>query len=106
LQARKVFREWNDVLCPRREWWQLDHDAGDPLVQIPPESAALERASDVIMHGAYHTEINPPLGGCPQGLHLPGLEHAEQLALGLRCETRKLVEEQGAAVGPLDVPDT
>src|SRR6266576_4252283 len=104
-RPRDMFGDRHDVFHTLDEWWKIDHHPCDPLKEVPSKPTTCEGIADVVLHGAHDPQIDTPLCRRTERLNIAGLEHAQQLALGVGSETRELVEEEGPAVGTLDVPD-
>ena len=61
------------------------------------------RLLQVLVGGGDQTDVHPDGLVAADPLELPGLEHAQELGLRGRAELADLVEEQGAAVGLLEL---
>src|SRR5207248_4766566 len=84
LHVRKVLGEWDDVLWARGEGGQLDHDACDPLEEIPPEGAPTEGSPDVVLDRTDDAQVHPPFHGGAERQYLPRRQDPAQLPLRFR----------------------
>ena len=92
----EVLDELRDVVAPLAERGHAEADDAEPIIQVGPHPAVGEQLVDVAVGGGHDADIqrDEPLAAEPA--HLPLLEHAEQVDLGLGRHLGDLVEEQGA----------
>ncbi len=103
VALEEVGDEQGDVLFALAERRDLDRHDVQPVEEVLAEAALLDlllqvavgRGDDAHVHGDQLAAADP--------LDLARLDRAEQLRLGLRAQVADLVEEEGAAVGQLEL---
>ncbi len=77
----EVLDESRDVVTPLAEGRELDHDHGDPVVEIRPEAAVRHRFAQVLVAGRDQADVRPDRLASPYLDELVGLDDAEELGL-------------------------
>src|SRR5690606_11752128 len=96
--------EQRDVLTARAQWRHRDLDGIEPVVEIAPERAGRDGAAEWPVGGRDDADVELPHAVPADTLDGEVLDRTQQLRLGCRREVGNLIEEQGAAVGRLELP--
>ena len=104
-QAAGKRRQQGDVLPPISQWWQMDGEYAEPIVQIVAEASALDRLFERPVGRGDQPDVDPPGLGGAQTLELALLEDPQQRHLHVEGELADFVEKERRAVGLLEAPD-
>ena len=96
-------RQGYHILKTGHERGQVDDYTRDALKEVAAEPSTRKCLPDAVLNGAYHSEVDALLGWGAEGLHVPRLEHSQDLCLGVRSEAFELVQEEGPPVGAFHV---
>ena len=90
----EVVGEERDILRPLPEWWQLDREHAQPVVEVLAKPTRLGLRLEVPVGGRDQSHIDHagPLVADP--FELPLLENTEELGLMFEGDLADLVEEQ------------
>ncbi len=91
-----------DVVRTFAERWDDKLDHPEPVVEVIPEGAFLDRCAEVLVGGRQHPDIDAPLLVFADPADLPFLEDAQQLDLHRGRHFSDLVEEDRPAFGLLE----
>lgn len=91
-------RQARDVFEAGAQWWHVNLDDSESVVEVGPEQAAPDLVEEVLVarRDDTHVEVFGALGA--EAGDLAGLEEAQQLGLKLERQIANLVEEQSAPV--------
>ena len=92
-----------DVLLALSQRRQLDLDALQPVIEILAEPAFLNELLQVLMRGRHQTHVHGDRPPAAHPGHLALLEHPQQPHLKAGLHVADLVQEEGAAVGQLEL---
>ena len=95
--------EERHVLHPLAERGQHDRDDVQPVVEILAEAAALHLALEVLVGRCDDADVHPDGAVAADALELALLQHAQDLGLRLEAHVADLVEQEGPAVGDLEL---
>ena len=98
-----MLNEERHVLHPLAERGQHDRDDVQPVVEILPEAAALHLALEVLVGRGDDADVHPDGAVAADALELALLQHAQDLGLRLEAHVADLVEQEGSAVGDLEL---
>ncbi len=101
--AEEVRGEVGDVGPPLAKRRQLHHPVRDPVVEIGSETAVVEHGREVPVGGRDHPNIGRVRFVAADAVDLALGEDAQDPGLGLGRHVADLVEEEGAAVGGLEL---
>ncbi len=99
MHAGEVVPERGDVLAPPAQGRDLEDQDGQAVEEVVPEGALAGGGHQVAVGGADQAEVRLHGGGGAHGIHLTGLEGAQELGLQGQRQLAHLVEEEGAAGG-------
>ena len=94
--------EHGNVLGPLTQRRKRDGESVEAVEEILPELADRERLLEITVGGGDDAHPDLASDHVPHGLDLARLQHAEELGLHLERHVADLVEEDGAAVRPLE----
>ena len=97
-------REENDVLAPLPEWWQLERQHGQPVVEILPKAALAAGHGEILAGRRQDPHIHRLAPRASEPAHRVLLDRREQLGLGPLGKEADLVEEERPPVGRLEEP--
>src|SRR5262249_23312518 len=103
---QEVAREREDVLGALAQRRQLDGDDVQPEEEILAEASRRDLVAQHAMGGGHHAHVDRERRRAADPQHLAVLQHTQQLRLYVRTDLGDLVEEQGAATGPLEAAGT
>lgn len=103
VDVEEVLGEERDVAVALTEWWELDGDDVDAVVEVFAEAAGACHFFEVFVGGADEAEVDFAEGAAAETLHHVVFEDAEEFGLKGEGEGGDLVEEEGAGVGELDL---
>ena len=98
-------REQDRVAGPLGERRDLHHDLGEAVIEILAEAAVGDHRIEVLVGRADDPRVDRDRLPPADPLDHPLLEEAQQLDLQRQRNVADLVEEQGAALGELDLAD-
>ena len=79
--AQEVQREQFDILGSFSQRGQLYRDHGDPIVEVIPKLALVDRPFQIAIGRGDYTHVHGHFGGAPQGPEFSLLKDPEQLDL-------------------------
>ena len=103
VAAQEELRERREVLDPVAQRRHADGDDLQPVIQVFAEAPLLDRLIEVDVRGGNQPEGGLDRVGSADTFDLILLNRAQQLGLQVVTEVADLVEEQGAAVGQLEL---
>ena len=80
-----------------------DGDAVDAVEEVFAELPFLDECSGAMMRGRQHADVRLPQRLGAEPLELAVFDRAQDLALSLRAQIGDFVQEQGAAIGQLEL---
>ncbi len=109
-QLRRVLRQevldqQRDVAAPLAERRQGDGHDVEPVEEVLAEAALAHHRLEIAVGGGEHPHIDAEGLLAAHALDRALLERAQQLRLQLRRHVADLVEEEGAAVGQLELAE-
>src|SRR5438874_5492238 len=102
-RREEVLDEDRHVLHPLAERGQHDRDDVQPVVEILAEAAAPHLALEVLVGRRDDADVHPDGAVAADALELALLQHAQDLGLRLEAHVADLVEQEGPAVGDLEL---
>ena len=102
--AAEGLDEQRQVLEPRAERRDLQHDPAEPVVQVLAEAALADRRAQVAMRRRDQADVHVAGAARAHRPHLALAEEPEEHRLGVGGELRHLVEEHGPAVRLAEKP--
>src|SRR6185437_959728 len=101
----EVSREQDRVARALGKRRDFHHDLGQPIVEVVAETAARNHRVQVLVSGADDTRVDRDRLASADPLDHALLEEAQQLDLERQRDVAYFVEEEGAALGKLDLAD-
>ena len=103
MPGRWWTRQFGDVIAPFAQRRQRDRDDVQAIIEVLAELAGRHRAFEIAVRRRHDAHIGADGPRAADGGELARLEDAEQTRLCLDRHVADLVEEQGAAVGLLEL---
>ena len=97
--------EHREVVGPVAEGGQGDGEDLEPVIEVLAEAAVGDHLVEVAVGGGDEADVGPDRVVAAEALEPAVLQEAEHLGLGGRRHVADLVEEDGAAVGLLELAD-
>ena len=91
-----------NILRPLAQRENVQRQDVEPEQQVLAELSVLGRFGEVLVGGRDDAYVHRDRSLTPEPLDHAGLEHAQQLRLGLEAQVAHLVQEQRAAIGQLE----
>src|SRR5262249_54624021 len=102
--AQKERAQVWDFLPALSEWWNMDPDDVQPVIEVLPKLSFLNALLEIRIGGRKHAYVHG-LGTClADRHHFPLLEEPQQFRLNIERQVADLVEEEGAADRCADEP--
>ncbi len=98
----EVLRQHQDVLAPLPQGGQGDDVERQPVQQIVAKLPLVGQRRQILVGGAHQAHVDLEGLGTADALEFTVLDDPQQLLLHPGAGGGQLVEEQGAAVGPLE----
>ncbi|MCW0463548.1 hypothetical protein NB705_000621 [Xanthomonas sacchari] len=103
VAGKEVFGQRHDVAGALGQRRQRQFHRVEPVVQVLAEAAVADHRGQVGIGGADHPHLDLPLAVGAEPFEPAGLQHPQQLHLPGQRQVADLVQEQGAAVGGLEL---
>ncbi|BCR22636.1 hypothetical protein KAM429_31930 [Aquipseudomonas alcaligenes] len=108
VQARTVLFEevpgqQQGITAALAQWRHLQRVDAEAVIEIGAEAPGAHFLGQVAVGGGEDAHIHPVLAVRAQALQLAALQHAQQLGLHRQRQFTDFVEQQGAAVGQLEL---
>src|SRR4030095_13271455 len=97
--AEKGCGERQNVVTPLPEWWNVNVEDVQPVVEICAEFPLRDRILEVSISGGDDADVDADRPRAAQAQELTLLQHAQEFRLRRRCHLGDLVEKQHAAGG-------
>src|SRR5215831_15614946 len=94
----EIFHELRDIGFPFAQWWQINRESTQAVIQIPAEFTVLNHLLEVLVGCSNDANINSRGPRASDGLKLPLLQHAQQLGLKLQRHVSYFVKKESAAI--------
>ncbi|OLB18888.1 MAG: hypothetical protein AUH12_01385 [Gemmatimonadetes bacterium 13_2_20CM_69_8] len=102
LPRREMLHQRRNVLGPLAQRRDVHRQHVQPEQQVLAELSLLRGLAQVLVGRRDHAHLHGERPLATESLDHAGLEHAQQLRLGLEAQVADLVQEQRAAVGELE----
>src|SRR4029079_16845351 len=93
-----------NVTAPLAQGREIDVEDIEPIVEIVPELAELDRLAELAVSGGEHPHVHPYRLGAAHPEERPAFEHAEQLHLHAERDLADLVQKDCPLVRELESP--
>jgi hypothetical protein len=100
-----VLDEERDVLAPLAQRRHVEGHHVEPVVEVLPELARAHGRPEVHVGRRQHADVDGDRPHAPEPLDLALLERAQELRLEVEPQRADLVEEEGAALGELELAE-
>ncbi len=104
VKGQQPLGKWGDVLRALPERWDLDRDDIQPVKEVFPEPALLDRILQVGVRGGDESDVGLAGDGVTDALVFPVLDKAEELRLKGERQVADLVQDESppsqAAIRP------
>ncbi len=101
----EYLREGHDVFRALSQSRQMDVHRVDSVEEVLPESAFLHLLTQIHVRGADKADVHVPWFGVSDTGDCPVLKDPQKLCLKMQGNIPDLVQEQGSALGHLDLTD-
>src|ERR1700757_694575 len=103
MAAEQHFSQRNDLIAALAQGW--NHNVYDiqPVVQILAKRAFFDALAQVAMRGRHDANIDLDDAAASKRLHFTILQHLEKLCLEADIHVADLVEQDGSALGKLEL---
>jgi hypothetical protein len=103
--ANEVLHEDGDVFLALAQGRDRQGGHVDPVEEVLAEGAGSNELAEILVGRGDHPHIHRDGAGAPEPFHLALLQRAQELGLEVHAQAPHLVEEQGAAVGQLELAE-
>src|SRR5262249_9676256 len=95
----------DDVILPLSEWWHLDRNDIEPVVQVFSELAGRHHRRKIPVGRRDEPDVDAERPSAAEAFELVLLQHAQNLCLRARAPVADFVEEQRASVRLFEAAD-